>query len=243
MNVQKQVEDLDSALELALADSPGCPSPEQYHRLALGELGESEERPLLDHSTRCASCAAELRLALLFETLPDQRGERALETVRLAAQARALRASDTPSGDARFSRRRANPGWLILAAATIVAVTLSVAVMMQSSAPPPTRPPGDGIVVRGQVIEIGAPVGSLEAAPEAFVWEMHHEVAQYRLTVEKVDGAVIWRTEAVEARVEVPAEVAARFAVAVTYRWSVEGLNARGLVIAASRVAEFRIVP
>lgn len=237
----------------------GCPAPEDYHRMAIGELAPERSEALRDHAAACPMCAVELELATDFAAGPDpaeaaaRRDDLDAITARLEAAAahRIDRSELEPRAQRgrllRFPARFGAPAALLAAAALALVVGLGLHTFESrpgagSGDAPPLPPPPPAGVERGTAVSGLAPVGDLDAPPDGFTWSAAEGAESYRLTLLAVDDSVLWRVEVGEPRAEPEADVI-RLSPAVTYSWTVEAVDAAGQVIARSERVDFRIRP
>lgn len=235
---------LSESLRSAWSPESGCPSPEDYLRLAAGEVSPEERRRLEEHAERCPACSAERDLARLFAAPPEEIASRQEDVDHVVSRLEALRLPEAPRPLAfPAARRRSLPVWAgSLAALVLLAVALGL-YLARTPAPPPLRDPGAGTVVRGGEVRLVAPVGEFSGLPREFRWERVEGARSYRVALRAVDESVIWQ-ETVEApSASLPGDVAGRLHPAVLYTWSVEALDERGASLAPPGTARFRVRP
>lgn len=238
---------LSESLRAAWSPETGCPSPEDYLRLASGEAAPEEGRRLEEHADRCPACAAERDLARLFAAPPEEIASRQEDVDHVVSRLEALRLPETPRPLAfPAARRKAVPAWAgSLAALLLLAVALGV--YLARPAAPPLRSPGEGAgtgaVVRGGEVRLIAPVGELPVLPRELRWEGLDGAGSYRVTLRAVDESVIWQATVEEPSASLPGEVAGRLHAGVLYTWSVEALDERGAGLAPPGTARFRVRP
>lgn len=255
--------DWERRLVAAGTAAGGCPTPEDWHRAALGELTAGERELLDEHAAGCPACAAERDLARAFAAGPDPAesavmgADVAAIVARLearpphraaAAEAapRSARAAE-PAPPARgrllrFPWRAAGaPAALAAAAALVLAIGLGFQAL-RDPAPPalPDRPAAG--MVRGSAIDHLAPAGELAAPPEELSWEPVAGAERYRLTLLAVDDRVLWQGEAAAPPAPLP-DAVMPLSSAVVYGWRVEALDAEDRVVARSERTTFRIRP
>ena len=102
--------------------------------------------------------------------------------------------------------------------------------------------------MRGGAIEALSPVGAVGELPHELRWQAVSATRAYRIRVETAAGDPFWEAELpgagdMTARIDLPAETRARMQRAVTYRWTVQALDAQGSVLAASEPVTFRAAP
>lgn len=260
--------DWEARLAAAGAPAEGCPTPEDWHRAAIGELAAGERELLDAHAAACPACAAERDLARAFAAGPDPAEAAATAAgvaaivARLEARpphraataeaappelARRAPAPPEPAPPARgrllrFPWRAAGaPAALAAAAALVLAIGLGYQAL-RDPAPPalPDRPAAG--MVRGSAIDELSPAGELTAAPEELSWEPVAGAERYRLTLLAVDDRVLWQGEAAAPPAPLP-EAVMPLSSAVVYGWRVEALDAGGRVVARSERTTFRIRP
>ncbi len=152
-----------------------------------------------------------------------------------------LRASP-PAAPRRLPSPAAMPLWAV-AAAVGLAMTAAVAIVALDAGPPALPAPPDNAAVRGTALDLVSPVGPQGELPREFRWHEVEDGRAYRLTVQGVDGVVLWRDVIAGDRLEMPAELAGVLRAAVAYVWSVEALDGDGRRIAWSRPTRFRAIP
>ena len=233
---------LERAIELALEPGAQCGDPETWHRLAIGELTGPRSEELLRHAGECPTCAAERDLARLFDSSRQQRSTSEFEVARISSKVRSRMAGsgDQPSERHESKRRSASWSW---AAAALVIMTAGVLLRQEAGRLPEITSPGSLGSVRGGQIELTFPVGDIMGQLDRFEWSRFAGSDRYELVVERVDGSIAWRLEPEASSVVLPAEIAALFSPAVTYRWRVRAIGSDGEEIGSSRQIEFRIDP
>jgi hypothetical protein len=203
------------------APGDGHPSDETWEQLALDELPATARAAVMDHVTRCASCAG------LY------RGLRELE--------REARTFDSGVPKPRARPRVASPVWyagLAAAAALIIAFLLP--------ARRPTSPPTDPGLIRSPMSaapEPVRPIGALSARPQTLEWREVAGADGYR--VELWNGGPVWSQENVEGTsVALPRAIA--LSPGVVYYWKVTALagpDRRLSSDVASPLVSFEIQP
>ena len=238
----------------------GCPPPEAWLADEQAALGAAERERLRVHLAGCPACQSEQELAAAFDAGGGAAGEDVDRVVaRLRgpglreerAMARAGEGNAPPApvvslADRRPSRRAT---WLRLAAAAAVVLGLGLAFQTLYTPAPPAPPSAE--VVRGGTIETLAPAGEVGEVPGALRWEGARGARAYRVRIETVTGEVLWQAEVeaetaggdMTAGMGVPEDVRARMTRAVTYRWTVQALDAAGRILAESEPAAFRATP
>lgn len=254
--------DAEAMRAIFAAGASECSSPEELHRLAIGELPPARCEELREHAADCPMCAVELELASDFAAGPDPAAAGAhrddLAAIRRRLEANAPHRTTPAAGDEeaagrrpaaarvlRFPTRFGPAAALLAAAALALAVGLGLHSFQPSTrpgeAPPlPPRPPAGS--ERGTTITGLAPAGDLDASPNRFVWQPVDGAARYRLTLRAVDDAVLWETETSGTAAELASDVI-RLSPAVSYAWSVEAVDSAGRSLAWSERARFRIRP
>jgi hypothetical protein len=197
------------------------PSDETWERLALDELPAAERDALMDHVTRCPSCAG------LY------RGLRELESE--------ARTFDPGVPKPRARRRLASPAWYAGLAAAAVLIIAFLLPFRQ-----PTSRPTDPGLVRSPVSaapEPVRPIGPLSARPARLEWRELAGADGYR--VELWNGGPVWSQDGIEGTsVALPGDVA--LSPGVVYYWKVTALagpDRRLSSDVASPLVSFEIQP
>ena len=237
----------------------GCPPPEAWLAEEQAALRPEERERLAAHLTGCPACQAERELAAAFDAGGAAEGQGDVDWVvaRLRGEPSAVPAGRPAAGGSGNEplapvvslaerRRTRSATWLRLAAAAAVVLGIGLAVQTLH-VPGPPAPPAQG-VVRSGAIEAVAPVGEVGELPRELRWEAVPEARTYRIRIETPARDPLWqgevaRADDMTARIDLPEETRARMRRAVTYRWTVEALDARGSVLAASEPVTFRAAP
>lgn len=226
---------LSDSLREAMS-SEDCPPPEEYLRLAAGEVTPEERRRLEGHAERCQACAAERELARVFHAGPEEGGE---DLDFVVGRLESLRLHETPRPlELRPRRRPAIVRWAGSLAA-LVALAVGLSLFLQSRQAPPLPEPGRDEVFRGAEIEALQPSGEFPEVPRQFRWSAIEGAASYRVTLRAVDETVLWQESVTQPPARLPEEVARGLHPAVQYAWTVEALNERGERLAASEPVRF----
>lgn len=234
---------LSDSMRSAWSPETGCPSPEDYLRLASDEVTPEERRRLEEHADLCPACSSERDLARLFAAPPGEIASRQEDVAHIVSHLEKLRLPETQRPLAfPTPRKRAIPAWAGSLAALLL---LAVALGLYFSRPeaPPLRGPGTGTVVRGGEVRLVGPVGEFPDLPREFRWERVDGARSYRLTLRAVDETVIWQETVEASSAGLPEDVAAGLHPAVLYTWSVEALDERGASLAPPGTAQFRVQP
>jgi hypothetical protein len=234
-------------LDAWASPAAGCPPPESWLAEEQAALAPDERERLRAHLASCPACRAESELAAAFDAgeAAADGGEVATLVAALRGEERNAPARPVVSLDERRRARQAR--WLRLAAAAMVALGIGLA-FQTLRAPAPTVPPESG-VMRGGALEALAPVGEVAALPGELRWEGGEEARSYRVRLESAAGDPIWQAEVaagapgMTASIALPVETRAELRRAVTYRWTVQALDAEGRVVAASEAVPFRAAP
>lgn len=214
------------------AEDTGCPPPELFHSLAMGDLAGADRARLEEHAERCPACAAERELARAFAAPPELDEDGREIVARLERRHRPADLRETPRSPFSW------PSWTWgLAAAASMAIAVS-AIVSSPGPPPLPSAPGDQ-VTRGSAVELTFPLGEIVEPLEELRWREVAGAHRYQVTLQGVDGEVRWETRADGPRVNLPKQVAARLHSAVVYLWRVEALDAQGERLAISERAKF----
>ena len=250
-------------LREAWADpAAGCPPPAAWLAEEQAALTAEQRERLRAHLAGCPACRAESELAAAFDAGEGAGGadldwvvSRLREPGAPAGAAQAPPARPEPAGnrppapvvrlaDRRWARR---VPWTRLAAAA--AVVLGIGLAIQSLyVPAPPAPPIGGIVRGGSIAQL-APAGEVADLPAALRWEGVAGAASYRVRLEAPTGAALWEAEVpggvdgMTVDIDIPEATRANMLRAVTYRWTVEALDAAGGVLARSDATAFRARP
>jgi hypothetical protein len=243
-------------------ETAGCPAPEEFAALAVGELAATRAAEVEAHAAECPVCAVELELAREFVT--GTGGDREAATERdVASIVAALERTAVPPGatvdGARraenvvpFGRRRPTPAspasWRRWSAplAAAAALTLAAGLFWQTRGTPSgpgLPPPEDGGPTRSGVVLL-APTGD-QPAPGTLVfrWRPAPGAAAYRVEVLDVTGRKLWSAQVAVAEATAPPAVRESLATRVRYQWAVTALDARSQPFARSEFTTFRFLP
>jgi len=239
-----------SRIEELLRDAYGphseCPPPEAYLEASMEELGAEETRRIMAHAENCPACAAERDLAQEYDRAEEMvatSGDVAFITSRLERTDETepvvpiAAASERPAG---IGRRYGLSG---LAAAAMLVVAVTGAVVIQRSTPPPLPPLEPGGQTRGSRLEIAFPVGPQKTAPRSARWEEIEGAASYQLTLTRVDDSVLFETTVTPASMELPEHVVNALDPAVVYFLTVEARNVEGSRVGISERVRFWVEP
>jgi hypothetical protein len=132
---------------------------------------------------------------------------------------------------------RAGTRWTLWAVSGLAAALLvGTAVMVLG--PRPSSQPAQDDTVRGDEIQLLAPVGTV-TGPVAFRWSSPVRAARYRVWVHDEAGGVVYSTLAAEESATPPTEVAALLRAGARYSWQVEAYDAKGELQARSPELQF----
>lgn len=254
------------ALGAALRRSPRCATLEELGRLCGADHAGGGEARLAEHVAECVRCRTELALLKELEGAPPRPDEQAdaswiaarldgvLARVVGAAPARATGGAATgdPHRDvlavideAATQRRRAaalQPVAVALAfAAAMLLVVLDVS-GRDVHPPALSAAAADGSsAFRSNAVTLLSPAGDLDAPAEELRWEGVPGAASYSVRVMEVDRAEVFRADAREPRLALPAAVRARLVPGKPLLWQVVATGASGSVVAASQLQRFRV--
>lgn len=227
----RQYEKLKSALRPA-AD---CPPLEQLVRALDGSEGDARRKAAEDHAASCAHCRDELALVRKFMDA----GPRPEETRDIAWIARRLAKQRMH----RPSRQRL-PFFLGMrawaAAACLVLIASGAFYLRQGPGEPSLVGVGEG-VMRSQVLELVEPVGDVPQKPTAFRWRAVPRAVRYQVRLMEVDRREVWRGEATDDVIPVPAPVLALFSPGRSLLWEVSAWDGSGKALGTSGIRSFRL--
>lgn len=230
---------LSDSLRSAWSQETGCPPPEGWLRLEIGEATPDERRRLEEHAARCPACASERELARLFAAAPE--GGEDLDYVVSKLEALDLPNTRRPL---TFPARRKQPvlAWAASLAA-VLALALGLGLFFRAGQAPPLPDREAGEVYRGGEVRLIGPSGEFNELPREFRWEEVEGARSYRVTLRAVDETVLWETPVTAPSARLPEDVARGLHPAVLYTWSVEALDERGARLAMSEPARFLVRP
>lgn len=262
--------DRNPLLRQALQPATGCPPLAELLDARFADPATPEIAALRAHAAGCSACGAELALAGAFDAAPRNTAEAAeiaWVASRLESSMPAQAASPTPQAPPmarvlpmaemrarRSQAARAAAGtalWQRWAAAAMVVLGLGFAFEWahRNLAPAlPGRPDAPSTdVVRSAEVRIEGPVGVLSASGAEqlppFAWRAVAGAASYRVELRDVGGDLVWQGASATSSLVAPAELRAKLATFVTYRWNVTALDASAGALAHSAPASFRIEP
>lgn len=188
-----------------------CPSDiGLWHELALGELEAPRARELEAHASSCPMCAADRDLAWSFVEEVDR-----TESHAPPAEPAQLEVAGSRSG---------GPWRAVLGLAATVALAFTGLMWLRSSPQdlPAIGGPGSGIAMRSATgVELLAPRGTVDQIPERLSWSSPVEGAEYVVTVQRVDGSVLFERRTTESQVLLSDVEQAALQRDVTYSWFV----------------------
>ena len=168
------------------------PLPEDWERMACGELTSSEREELIDHVLDCAECAEIYRSLLELE-----RGAREIDP-------------GVPVSGLTLEPGGMRPvlvwgGGLVAAAVAAAVLIWAIPSFRAASAPP-----GEALRQASEVERpvLVSPLGAV-GAPDALVWRALTGAVSYRLEMLDALGEPIWSTTTEQTSVPWPAEVPA----------------------------------
>jgi hypothetical protein len=188
---------------------------------------ENERARVLGHLAACHDCRRQyadlLRESEAAEPEPD-----------LVREAVPLGMAAYPEAAPRPVSRR-GAVWAVsgLAAAVLVASAIILV-------PRPGPAPGQDDTVRGDEIQLMAPLGEV-SGPVAFRWSSPVRAARYRVWVHDETGAVVYSTLTAQESARPPAELSAGLRKGARYAWQVEAYDAAGELLARSPELRFSV--
>ena len=181
-----------------------------WHELAIDALDGETADALETHAASCPLCATERDLAGSFAAEVDAQQNTAPTPSAVVAE---TRPSDT------------NRSWrpaLALAATLLLAVVGWLSTRTSSPDLPPVEGPGSGSTMRsGSEVVLVAPNGELAELPSHFSWNSTTDEAEFRVTVQRVDGRVLFERRTNETQLQLSPEERGALEKDVTYTWYV----------------------
>lgn len=198
----------------------GCPAPDVLWAAAAGELPPAERRQVIDHTSRCAACAEDFRIAAEMVRASPAAAPAAAHAAEAAAAPAPSASGKGIAGRWGFSPAERRPQrWLYAAlAATLLLGVLAAGLWKSLQAPEVQRGDDAEIVSRlGEaprlpredvLLRWKGPAGAryvvVVTTPELLVVDQQHDLAaeSYRVPPEKLAGlppgaAIDWRVEGV----------------------------------------------
>lgn len=201
------------------------------HCIPLERLGETLTDAEREHVASCARCQAELALFNGF-----QHGEETPEGQWIATELQ--RRLETPSNVKVFTPRRRFTGALAAAAAAVIVIGSGLWMQYRE----PSIEHGNINIYRSARLEAIAPNGDLTEAPKELRWTPVAGATSYSVRLLEVDRTPVWSAETQEARIALPASVAARCLPGKTLMWDVTARRGSE-AIATSDTQQFRVSP
>ena len=235
------------ALRRAYEGPGSCPPPETFLAEEMAALDPEARSALERHAERCPACAAERELARAFESADAMTARESREVERMVRRLE-RRTPGRKSGPARLLRFPAVGGLarspaFRMAVAAVLVLAIGIAVQTMRTRPPALPDAAVDEVVRGGELVAVSPVGEVDAMADELVWQAIEGAAAYRVTLNAVDGTVLWETTGARVSEPLPESVRAQLHRAVTYVWRVDAFDAEGGRIAGSGPVEFRVRP
>lgn len=209
-----------------------CPSPEVWHELASGFVGEARTvssrsnwtaSRLEAHAAACGACSAELEMARVFVdearavgvtpesvSRPEAAAVVSLHSVRAARQEEAK------------APRRGSASTLLAAAAVLLALVAGYATWVSRA--PEIQGPGSGAVMRGNSVTLLEPLDEIDESPSVLDWEPAEGADSYLVQVTRLDGRVVIRREVAAPPIQLTIEEQANLMPRVRYEWEVRAL-------------------
>jgi hypothetical protein len=242
--------DLPRDLRAAYAASPDCVAPERLLAAVLGELTEAERQAVEAHAALCPACSAELELARAFAPSASELAAGRADLEPIIARLRRANPAAPPAArvlpfEKPAARRLFAPATrrFALAATLLVAAGALFLLGRGGDRAPGLPTPPESEVVRSARLEAIAPQGELATVPTSFSWRAIADAKRYRVHLLGVDDEVLWQGESAGTELPLPADLRARLAPAVHFRWRIEATAANGDVLARSETVEFVISP
>lgn len=222
-------------LKSALGPAEGCPPLEQLVRALEASEGDAWRKAAEDHTATCSHCRGELALMREFvEASPRPDEARNVNWIagRLAKQ-RVFRPSRQ-----RLSFFFGARAWA--AAACLVLVAAGAFYLPRGPGLPSPAGAGEG-VMRSQALELVAPLGDIPQKPAEFRWRAVPGAVRYQVRLMEVDRSEIWRGEATDAFLSIPAPVLALMPPGRTLLWEGSAWDQSGKALGTSGTRSFRV--
>jgi hypothetical protein len=210
-------------LQRAFGMTPDCPHlPDLVMILERGDVAARE------HAASCPHCASEVQLYNQFMS-PSLTRE---EDAAVAWVQRTLKNPAEAEG----------PWWKIsswLSSKTLLplgvaaaAVVVAIGVSQTGVSVSPLSPIVD-TAQRSAAMELLAPKGAVDAAPDAFRWNAVRGAASYRVKLMEVDKTVVWESTAASSSLILPPAVRQKALPGKRLIWTVDAVDAAGKLIAS----------
>jgi hypothetical protein len=222
-------------LKRALGPAADCPPLEQLVRALEASEGEPWRKAAEDHAANCAHCRDELALMHEFvdaSPLPDETRNVNWIAHRLEKQ-RVFRPSQKP-----FSFLFGMRAWAT--AACLLMVAAGAFYLPRGPGDPSSTGTGEG-VMRSQTLELVGPVGDILQKPAGFHWRAVPGGVRYQVRLMEVDRREVWRAEATDDFVSMPAPVLSLMAPGRTLLWEVSAWDKNGKALGTSATQSFRV--
>jgi hypothetical protein len=222
-------------LKSALGPAADCPPLEQLVRALEANPDEPWRKAAEDHAASCAHCRDELAMMHEFVDASPLPGETANVNwiARRLEKQRVFRPSRKPLSFL-FGMR----AWAT--AACLVIVAAGAFYLPRGPGNPSSAGIGDG-VMRSQALELVGPVGDVPQQPAAFRWRAVPGAVRYQVRLMEVDRREVWRAEATEALISIPAPVLSLMAPGRTLLWDVGAWDKSGKALGTSGTRSFRV--
>jgi len=222
-------------LKSALGPAVDCPPLEQLAQALDAGEGDPRRKAAEEHAAMCAHCQEELALIREFVDVhlrPDETRNVNWIARRLGKQ-RVFR--PTRQRLPFFFGMRA-----FAAAACLVIVAASALYMRRGPGEPSSAGAGVG-AMRSQVLELVDPVGDVGQKPARFHWRAVPGAVRYQVRLMEVDRREVWRAEAADNLIPIPASVLAMMGPGRSFLWDVSAWDKSGSALGTSGTRSFRV--
>lgn len=231
-------------LQTALGPGRDCPDVEELESLASGATSQTG---LAEHVKSCSYCQTELHLLQTFHagaaTKEERRTvellqKRSKEILRQAAPA----GKREPWWKALFTMPSMAQASLAMALVLVVAGTvLHFGTSTLPSSLNQTNGTGPEVLRSGSFAVI-SPSGDLREAPKQIQWEKVPNAVRYQVRLLEVDQNELWKTEATDDHIDLPASVRSRIVPAKTLFCEIVALDSSGGKVADTGLVRFRLL-
>ena len=208
-----------------LAATPECIDPARFGT----ELDPASEA----HLTTCARCQAEL--ALFREITAEESSAEEDEAARWIAGELERRHVDS----AKVVPFRKRPMRVLYSLAAALLILIGAGWWLQLR-DPSLGQLESGDLYRSTRVELLAPAGDLEQAPNELRWTAVPNASRYHVRIVEVDGNEIWSSDTTQPHASLPSAVIAQFAPGKSLIWDVRAFRGEEM-LAASETQTVRV--